>query len=126
MPVKKLKEFLNANQVRYVAITHSPAFTAQEIAASAHIPGKELAKTVMVKLDGTMAMAVLPASCRVDFDLLKSVSGAESVELAVYKEGGTNTVTVSNAVTTRLEELRADLTRIDPSLRIEVITDQAR
>ncbi len=59
-------------------------------------------------------------------EIITRIDGAESVELAVYKEGGTNTVTVSNAVTTRLEELRADLTRIDPSLRIEVITDQAR
>ena len=67
MPVKKLKEFLNSNQIKYVLISHSPAYTAQEIAASAHIPGKELAKTVVVKIDGKLAMAVLPASCQVDF-----------------------------------------------------------
>ena len=65
-----------------MSISHSPAFTAQEIAASAHIPGKELAKTVMVKLDGTMAMAVLPASLAVDFDLLKAAAGAKKAELA--------------------------------------------
>ena len=52
MPVKKLKEFLDTEKVKYVSIVHSPAYTAQEIAASAHIPGKELAKTVIVKLDG--------------------------------------------------------------------------
>ncbi len=50
MPVQKLKQFLDDNGVRYVTIQHSPAFTAQEIAASAHVPGKELAKTVMVKI----------------------------------------------------------------------------
>jgi len=82
MPVKKLKEFLDASKIKYVCITHSPAYTAQQIAASAHIPGKELAKTVMVKLDGKMAMAVLPASLKVDFDLLKQASGATNVELA--------------------------------------------
>ncbi|NQT53550.1 deacylase, partial [bacterium] len=50
MPAKMLKEFLDAQGVRYVVVSHSPAFTAQEVAASAHIPGKEMAKTVMVKI----------------------------------------------------------------------------
>lgn len=86
MPVKKLKDFLDREHVRYVTIIHSRAYTAQEIAASAHIPGKELAKTVMVKLDGKMAMAVLPASYRVDFELLKKATGAKTVELATEKE----------------------------------------
>jgi len=86
MPVKKLREFLDEQNIKYVAISHSPAYTAQEIAASAHVPGKELAKTVMVKIDGDLALAVLPASFRVDFDLLKATSGAESVELAGESE----------------------------------------
>jgi Ala-tRNA(Pro) deacylase len=58
MPVKALQDFLDSHHMKYVTISHSPAFTAQEIAASAHIPGRELAKTVMVKLNGKMAMAV--------------------------------------------------------------------
>jgi HAE1 family hydrophobic/amphiphilic exporter-1 len=59
-------------------------------------------------------------------EIITRIDGAESVELAVYKEGGTNTVTVSNAVTTRLESLRAELNRLDPNLRMDIITDQAR
>ncbi|MCP4754915.1 MAG: deacylase, partial [Proteobacteria bacterium] len=55
MPVKKLKEFLDGNKVKYVCIHHSPAYTAQEIAASAHIAGKDMAKIVMVKVDGKMS-----------------------------------------------------------------------
>ncbi len=86
MPVKKLKEFLDSNAIRYLSITHSPVYTAQEIAASAHIPGKELAKTVIVKLDGRMAMAVLPAAYKVDFKLLKEVSGVGKAELASEEE----------------------------------------
>ena len=82
MPVARLKKFLDDHNVKYVTITHSPAITAQEIAASAHIPGKELAKTVMVQVDGKMAMAVLPASHQVDFELLKAATGATRVELA--------------------------------------------
>ena len=86
MPVKRLKEFLDSHHVKYVTISHSPAYTAQEIAARAHVPGRELAKTVMVKADGEMLMAVLPASYRVVLDLLKQAAGAEHVELATEEE----------------------------------------
>ncbi len=86
MPIKKLKEFLDSHKVEYVIISHSRAYTAQQIAASAHIPGKELAKTVMVKMDGNMAMAVLPASYHVDFNLLRMTSGAKEVLLASENE----------------------------------------
>jgi Ala-tRNA(Pro) deacylase len=86
MTVAKLKEFLDGNQIKYVSIAHSEAYTAQEIAASAHIPGKELAKTVIVKLDGRMAMAVLPASYKVDFGRLREAAGAGKVELAAEEE----------------------------------------
>ncbi len=82
MPVRKLKEFLDGHGVKYVMISHSRAYTAQEIAASAHVPGKELAKTVMVQLDGEMAMAVLPASSQIDLRRLGEVTGAADVELA--------------------------------------------
>lgn len=86
MPIQKLKEFLDGHHVKYLSVRHSKAYTAQEIAASAHIPGKAIAKTVMVKMDGKMAMAVLPASYKVDFELLKKVSGAKKVVLADEKE----------------------------------------
>jgi Ala-tRNA(Pro) deacylase len=86
MPLERLKEFLDTNAVKYVTMKHSPAYTAQEVAALAHVPGKEWAKTVMVKLDGKMAMAVVPASCRVIFDLLKEASGARAAELATEQE----------------------------------------
>ena len=86
MPVKKLKDFLDGRNIKYVVIRHSPEFTAQEIAASAHVPGKELAKTVMVKIDGQMAMAVLPASCKVDLQHLRVTAGADNVKLATEGE----------------------------------------
>jgi len=86
MPVKKLKDFLDSNKIKYMTIKHSPAYTAPEIAGSAHIPGKELAKTVIIKVDGKMAMAVLPASQRVNFDLLKRIAGASKAELASEQE----------------------------------------
>jgi Ala-tRNA(Pro) deacylase len=86
MPMLKLKQYLDDHRVKYVTIHHSPAFTAQEIAASAHIPGRSLAKTVMVKLDHAMAMVVLPASEMVDFDRLRRLTGAKQVEIATEQE----------------------------------------
>ncbi|MHC4925366.1 MAG: aminoacyl-tRNA deacylase [Planctomycetota bacterium] len=86
MPVNRLREYLEENDVRFVTITHSPAYTAQEIAARAHVPGKELAKTVMVKLDGRMAMVVLPAPDHVSPNRLKAFCGAKLVELASEDE----------------------------------------
>jgi Ala-tRNA(Pro) deacylase len=86
MPINRLKEFLNGQHIKYVVINHSPAYTAQEIAAMAHVRGKELAKTVMVKLDGKLAMAVLPASLKVNIDRLQEASGADQAEVAGEKE----------------------------------------
>lgn len=82
MPVRRLREFLDKEKIKYVSIRHSPAYTAQEIAASAHIRGRELAKVVVVKLDGTTALAVLQASVKVDLDLLRESTGSRKAELA--------------------------------------------
>ena len=82
MPIRRLRDFLDSHQVRYFVMSHSPAYTAQEIAASAHVPGKELAKTVMVSVDGKMAMVVLPASRQIDFELLRALCGTRDVVLA--------------------------------------------
>jgi len=86
MPSQKLKDYLDGNSIMYITLQHSPAYTAQQIAATSHISGKELAKTVIVKLDDNIAMAVLPASCQVDMDLLREAAGAKTVELATEQE----------------------------------------
>jgi len=86
MPLASLTEYLDKHSVKYIVISHSPAYTAQGIAALSHIPGKELAKTVVVKLDGQLTMAVLPASFRVDVGLLKKATNAKRVELASETE----------------------------------------
>jgi Ala-tRNA(Pro) deacylase len=86
MPVKKLKEFLDNERIKYVSIIHSKAYTAQEVAASTHITGKELAKTVIVKLDGEMAMAVLPANRKIVLQDLREVTGSDQVKFASEEE----------------------------------------
>ena len=86
MALSSLKEYLDEHRVEYIVISHSIAYTAQGIAALTHIPGKELAKTVMVKIDGKPAMAVVPASVRVDLRLMKEATGAKTVEVASEQE----------------------------------------
>lgn len=86
MACGKLKKYLDDNNVPYVTITHSQAFTAQQVAASAHIKGKEMAKTVIIKINDKIAMAVLPATYHVDFHLLKEITGNENVVLAHESE----------------------------------------
>jgi len=82
MPANKLKEFLNQAQTKYITIQHSPAFTAQEVAALAHVTGRDFAKTVIVNIDGTMAMVVLPATRRVVLADIREMLEVEHAKLA--------------------------------------------
>lgn len=86
MSLTKLREFLDTHNVKYLVISHSLTYTAQGIAALVHVSGKKLAKTVIVKIDGVLAMAVVPASFHVDLDRLRIVTGAQAVELASERE----------------------------------------
>jgi len=82
MPMRRFAEFLDRFGVRYLTARYSPGYAAQEIATSTHIPGKVLAKTVIVELDGQTAMAVIPATHIVDLQRLAALAGARRVQLA--------------------------------------------
>jgi len=86
MPAKQLTEFLNANQVKYITIRHSSAYTAAEVAQAAHIKGEHLAKSVILNADNHLLLVVLPASHRVDLDALKPVIGSAKLELSSERE----------------------------------------
>lgn len=86
MPLRKLTSFLDDRDIKYAIIKHSRAYTAQQVAASAHISGYEIAKTVIVKLDGDLAMVVVPASYQLDLNHVGEVTGARDVELASEDE----------------------------------------
>lgn len=86
MPSARLRSYLDENNIKYITIKHSPAFTAQEIAAVSHIPGKNLAKVVMLNVKGKLAMAVLPASYKVNVEEFKTQLGIDAVRLAHEKE----------------------------------------
>jgi Ala-tRNA(Pro) deacylase len=86
MPLSKLRKFLDSHHIKYLVITHSVAYTAQGIAALTHVSGKKLAKMVIVKIDGILAMAVVPASLHLDLDRLRALTGAQRVEIASERE----------------------------------------
>lgn len=82
MLAPRLKAFLDAQGVQYVSIPHRQAYTAMEVAQSAHVRGREMAKTVIVDVDGRLAMAVLPATRHVDVEHLRRSVGAQHVGIA--------------------------------------------
>ncbi len=88
MPIEKLKQLLDDRQVKYLAINHSPAYTARETAASTFVPRNEFAKTIIVDLDGAKVMAVVPASRHVDLEALAALAGAQLARLATEDEFG--------------------------------------
>ena len=82
----QLKDYLDQNNIKYTTITHSKGYTAQEIAQIMHVPGRELAKTVVIKIDGKPGLAVLPASHHIDFEKIKHALGANEIEMVSEKE----------------------------------------
>jgi Ala-tRNA(Pro) deacylase len=86
MPANTLKRFLDSRGVKYVSIQHSPAYTAPEVAASARIAGGDFAKTVIVRIDGQMAMVVVPAHRKIVLSDLRDLLLSDKVELAAEDE----------------------------------------
>lgn len=86
MPVEKITQFLDEQGCHYELVTHPEAYTAQEVAAESHVPGRHFAKVVMVKVDGELALTVVPATDQVDLERLARSLGAGSVELASEAE----------------------------------------
>ncbi|GGY58670.1 aminoacyl-tRNA deacylase [Marinobacter zhanjiangensis] len=82
MPGKKLKAFLKKSGADFIALSHPPAYTAQQLAHHGHIPGDRVAKTVIIELDGKMAMLVMPSTWRIHWDRLSNVLETDFLELA--------------------------------------------
>jgi Ala-tRNA(Pro) deacylase len=83
---QRLEKYLREEGVSFDIVTHSVAYTAQEVAAAQHTPGRRLAKVVLVDADGTLRMLVLPASYRIDFPKVKALLEADKVRLAREEE----------------------------------------
>lgn len=83
----RLAEYLDREQASYDTRQHAEAFTAQEVAAKSHVPGRDVAKVVVVRGEtGEYLMAVLPAPCRLDLEALAAAAGAGRLSLASEAE----------------------------------------
>lgn len=82
----RLENYLRENQVRFEEHHHPRAVSAQEVAASEHVPGRMLAKTVMVLADGEMVMLALPAPYQVDLEKAAAALGVDEARLAEEEE----------------------------------------
>ncbi len=83
---ERLIKLLADNGIPFQLLKHHQVYTAQEIAAEQKVPGKQMAKVVMVKADGQVAMLVMPATQRINFRMLAGVFGCPEVRLAEEKE----------------------------------------
>lgn len=86
MPLTRLHQLLEQQQVPYQTIRHRTAYSAQTTAAAAHVPGRELAKAVIVEIDGQLAMIVQTASRMVPLGRIRAATGARDVHLVSERE----------------------------------------
>jgi len=86
MLAQQLTDLFERNHVYYKRLVHATAYTSQGVAAATHVPGREVAKTVVVRIDGSFVLAVLPAPLRVDLERLRKAVGGETAALATEAE----------------------------------------
>ena len=87
MPIlKRLQSYLDTNMIPYEVIHHPTVYTAHDVAQTLDVPGKLVAKVVMVKADSYFVMTVLPSTWRVDMTRLQDVLEAHDVRLATEAE----------------------------------------
>ncbi len=82
---ERLEQFLRDAGVKHEFQRHPAAFTAQEVAAAEHLPGRMLAKVVIILVDDVLTMAVVPAPSKVDTEKVRAAMGA--AEARVAREG---------------------------------------
>ena len=86
MPCEKLLDYLNTNNIEYDLQEHPQAYAARETARKSGVPIRMFAKTVLVRLDGMMAMAAVPSDHKINFNLLREAAGADTISLALEHE----------------------------------------
>lgn len=86
MSSAKLKDYLEDQHAHYVRLPHALAYTAQEIAENVHVSGRQYAKAVVVKIEGKLAMVVMPASGHLNFEALREELGTDDIVMVDESE----------------------------------------
>lgn len=84
----RIDEYLRKHSVPFTRFPHPHAVSAQELAASLHVTGHRVAKSIVVRTPSGYWLAVLPASEEVDLEQLARVLGTGPVQLAREEEFG--------------------------------------
>jgi Ala-tRNA(Pro) deacylase len=84
--LRRLREYLDMAGVAYQVVRHSPRYTAQELAQEEHVPGKLIAKVVLIMADQRLVMAVVPATSRINVPWVRTALKAKSARLATEAE----------------------------------------
>jgi Ala-tRNA(Pro) deacylase len=82
----RIEDLLSSRHVPFERLPHRTTYTANHMAQALHIPGREVAKTVLLRTDQGYALAVLPATHRVDLEEASRELGVGRVELATEEE----------------------------------------
>ena len=85
---QRLASYLQEHGAQFSVVVHPETYTAQEVAAAEHVPGKNFVKVVMVKADDSLVMLCVPAHHEIEFDTAAKAVGAERVRLAAEEEFG--------------------------------------
>jgi Ala-tRNA(Pro) deacylase len=83
---RSIKQYLFHHFVRYTRKTHPVAYTSQEIAEVDHIPGREFAKTVVIRADERMILAVLPGDYVINLEILRKQVGCDKLMVVPEKD----------------------------------------
>ena len=81
----RLRELLDLHQAKYQVVPHDPAPIPHEAARSLYVPGRELAKVVVIRHAGALSLAVLASHSRVELERL-SAALRDEVSLASEAE----------------------------------------
>jgi Ala-tRNA(Pro) deacylase len=79
-------EYLRGRFVRFEVLLHRPATSAARMAETVHVPGRTVAKGVLVRAGASYVLAVLPATHRIDLDRLAAILGVGDVRIATEPE----------------------------------------
>jgi Ala-tRNA(Pro) deacylase len=84
---ERIKEFLDANVVRYDVREHPPVYTSPEAAAARGCELKQGAKALVLHVDKERyVLAVISAARQADFEKLRQHLGAKKVRLCTPEE----------------------------------------
>ncbi len=86
MSAEKLREYLLTHGVPYEVHEHPLAFTTSRVAEVEHIPGKDIAKPVILMADDRFVMVVVPGHKHVDLGKAQEALGCDMVRLAEESE----------------------------------------